>query len=277
MIQKGHPYTANLNSETSGDSNDAYLHFGDVNFLLCFSFFPLSFLFFLLFPCLLSSLFSCFSLLSSLMRSLLTIATCVCWCVEWHLFSSASKSACCVSAEFCSKVWPYISIASSLLKARLKEWMLLRLTDSKLAKATSCRQFCDCCSWLLCKPAWYAADELLTQTASRLPASEQVLSWYCWWIAHSNCIQTACLWPAFSMMLPMTCSLKLLPDCSPLTREFYSVADELLTQIASRLLASDQGPLWCCRINILIFYVSPHLGTGWHCIACNKQQKQLAA
>ncbi len=30
LIQKRHAYTANLNSETSGDSKDAFLHCGDV-------------------------------------------------------------------------------------------------------------------------------------------------------------------------------------------------------------------------------------------------------
>ncbi len=29
-IQKRHPYTGNLNSETSGDSKNAFLHCGDV-------------------------------------------------------------------------------------------------------------------------------------------------------------------------------------------------------------------------------------------------------
>ncbi len=30
LIQKRHPYTGNLNSETSGDSKNACLHWGDV-------------------------------------------------------------------------------------------------------------------------------------------------------------------------------------------------------------------------------------------------------
>jgi len=30
LIQKRHPYTGNLNSETSGDSKNAFLHWGDV-------------------------------------------------------------------------------------------------------------------------------------------------------------------------------------------------------------------------------------------------------
>ncbi len=30
LIQKRHPYTGNLNSETSGDSKNAFLHCGDV-------------------------------------------------------------------------------------------------------------------------------------------------------------------------------------------------------------------------------------------------------
>jgi len=77
-------------------------------------------------------------------------------------------------------------------------------------------------------------------------------------------------------MLLMTCSPKQHPDCSPLTRVLYRAADDLLTQTASRLLASDQVFLWCCRINILIFYVSPAFGTGYIVLACNKQQKQFA-
>ena len=32
LIQKRHPYTENLNSETSGDSKNAFLHCGDVLF-----------------------------------------------------------------------------------------------------------------------------------------------------------------------------------------------------------------------------------------------------
>ncbi len=30
LVQKHHPYTGNLNSETPGDSNNAFLHWGDV-------------------------------------------------------------------------------------------------------------------------------------------------------------------------------------------------------------------------------------------------------
>ncbi len=30
LIQKRHPYTGNLNSETSGDSKNTFLHCGDV-------------------------------------------------------------------------------------------------------------------------------------------------------------------------------------------------------------------------------------------------------
>ena len=30
LIQKHHPYTRNLNSETSGDSRNVFLHSGDV-------------------------------------------------------------------------------------------------------------------------------------------------------------------------------------------------------------------------------------------------------
>ena len=30
LIQKRHPYTENLNSETPGDSKNAFLHWGDV-------------------------------------------------------------------------------------------------------------------------------------------------------------------------------------------------------------------------------------------------------
>ncbi len=30
LIQKRHPYTGNLNSETLGDSKNAFLHWGDV-------------------------------------------------------------------------------------------------------------------------------------------------------------------------------------------------------------------------------------------------------
>ena len=33
-IQKRHPYTGNLNSETSGDSKNAFLHCGDVSALV---------------------------------------------------------------------------------------------------------------------------------------------------------------------------------------------------------------------------------------------------
>ena len=99
-----------------------------------------------------------------------------------------------------------------------------------LAKAISYNKSCDCCPWLLCKPA---------------------------------------------DMLLMSSSPNLHPDCSPLTRALYRAADELLTQTAFRLLASDQGSLWCCRINILIFYVSPHLGTGYIMLHATNSRSSL--
>ena len=34
LIQKRHPYTGNLNRETSGDSTNAFLHCGDVSALV---------------------------------------------------------------------------------------------------------------------------------------------------------------------------------------------------------------------------------------------------
>ena len=37
LIQKRHPYTGNLNSETSGDSKNGFLHCGDVLAVQCLS------------------------------------------------------------------------------------------------------------------------------------------------------------------------------------------------------------------------------------------------
>ena len=34
LIQKSHPYTGNLNTETSGDSENTFLHCGDVSALV---------------------------------------------------------------------------------------------------------------------------------------------------------------------------------------------------------------------------------------------------